>query len=157
MRNFGVVDATAARPYVRVVRRFKAPPESVFDAWLKPELLEQWMFNPALRNEEVQRITIDARVGGSFSFQIRRSDQNFHYIGKYLEIARPQRLVFTWTSAPESPEPDVASRVIVEIAAQADGCKLVLTHEILPQWAERMSQIEESWAQELGVMAGLLS
>src|SRR5262245_50942378 len=90
MRKYSVIDAAAARPYVRVERRFKASPESVFDAWLKPELLEQWMFNPALRNEEVLRIAIDARVGGLFSFQIRRNDQNFHYIGKYLEIDRPQ-------------------------------------------------------------------
>ena len=116
-----VIDATAAKPSVSVVRRFKATPERVFDAWLNPELLVQWMFNPALRNEEVLRIAIDARVGGLFSFRIRRNDQNIHYIGKYLEVDRPQRLAFTWTNAPESPEPDVASRVIVEIAAQADG------------------------------------
>jgi uncharacterized protein YndB with AHSA1/START domain len=157
MTQHRVIDATAGRPHVRVVRRFKASPERVFDSWIKPELLEQWMFNPTLRNEEVSRISIDARVGGMFSFKIRRNDQKINHIGKYLEVNRPQRLVFTWATAPDSPEPDMASRVTVEIVAQMDGCELTLTHEVPPSWADRMRRIEESWSQELGVMAVLLS
>jgi uncharacterized protein YndB with AHSA1/START domain len=159
MTQHSVIDATADRPHVRVVRRFKASAERVFDSWVKPELLEQWMFNPTLRGEEVLRIAVDARVGGMFSFAIRRNDQKINHIGKYLEINRPQRLVFTWATVPDSPEPEVASRVTVEIVAQTDGCELTLTHEVPRQWADRMrmQRIEESWTQELGVMAGLLS
>jgi uncharacterized protein YndB with AHSA1/START domain len=117
------------------------------------------MFNPTLRNEEVLHLDIDARVGGLFSFAIRRDGQDLNHVGKYLEIDRPQRLVFTWANAPDSPEPDVASRVTVEIAAQTGGCELTLTHEVPPQWADRarMHRIEESWKQELGLMAVLLN
>jgi uncharacterized protein YndB with AHSA1/START domain len=56
----------------RVTRRFSAAPERVFDAWLDPEMIGRWMFGPALRDEEVLRIAVDARIGGSFSFVVRR-------------------------------------------------------------------------------------
>jgi uncharacterized protein YndB with AHSA1/START domain len=57
---------------VVVTHRFAASPERVFDAWLDPALIGQWMFGPAVREEEVLRLATDPRVGGSFSFLVRR-------------------------------------------------------------------------------------
>jgi uncharacterized protein YndB with AHSA1/START domain len=80
---------------VCVTRRFDAAPDRVFDAWLNPELIRAWMFGPAVRGEEVVRITNDPRVGGSFSFVVRRQGEEINHVGEYLEIQRPWRLVFT--------------------------------------------------------------
>jgi len=52
---------------VTVIRRFNAAPERVFDAWLDPEMLAQWMFGPAVRDEEIARLTAAAHIGGCFS------------------------------------------------------------------------------------------
>ena len=90
---------TEARIQVQVKRRFDASGERVFDAWLDPQMIGQWMFGPALRQETILRIAVDARVGGSFSFLVRREHQELDHVGQYLEIDRPRRLVFTRASA----------------------------------------------------------
>jgi uncharacterized protein YndB with AHSA1/START domain len=98
-------------PLIRVTRRF--------DAWLDSGMIGRWMFGPSLRDEEVVRIVIEARVGGSFSFVVRRQGQDITHIGEYREIIRPRRLVFTWGIAQDQPD---MSRVIVDIVALASGC-----------------------------------
>ena len=119
-------------PIVRVTRRFNASPERVYDAWLDRRMIGRWMFGPALR-EEVLAIAVDARVGGSFSFLVRRHGQEINHVGRFLEIDRPRRLVFTWRSAREW---DDESRVIIDIVPLKTGSKLTLTHEMPPKWAE---------------------
>jgi uncharacterized protein YndB with AHSA1/START domain len=138
---------------VRVTRRFSASPERVFDAWLKPEMLGQWMFGPNVREEEIVRLTVDARVGGSFSFIVRRQGEEIDHIGEYLEINRPHRLVFTW--AIRQPEPD-NSRVIIEIVPVENGSELTLTHELHPDWADYAGRTEAAWAKMLGVLDTVL-
>ena len=91
--------SSAAPVTVTVKRRFAAPAERVFDAWLEPKLVAQWMFGPSLRDEEIVRIAIDPRVGGLFSFVVRRQGQEIDHVGEYLEIDRPRRLAFTLGSA----------------------------------------------------------
>jgi uncharacterized protein YndB with AHSA1/START domain len=63
---------TAPNIHVQVKQQFHASPERVFDSWLDPERIRNWMFGPALREEEIIRISIDPRVGGAFSFLVRR-------------------------------------------------------------------------------------
>jgi uncharacterized protein YndB with AHSA1/START domain len=120
-------------PLVRVTRRLNASPERVYDAWLDRRMIARWMFGPGVR-EEVLGIAIDARPGGSFSFLVRRrGKQTDHVIGRYLELDRPRRLVFTWRTAWEW---DGESRVTIDIVPLKGGSKLTLTHEMPPKWAE---------------------
>ncbi len=135
---------------VKVAHRFNASPERVFDAWLNPEMLGQWMFGRNVREEEIVRLSVDARVGGLFSFIVRRQGEEIDHIGEYLEINRPQRLVFTW--AIRQPEPD-SSRVIIEINAVENGCELTLTHELHPDWADYADRTKTGWAKMLDVLA----
>jgi len=140
-------------PVVRVTRRFDAAPGRVFDAWLDAEMIGRWMFGPSLRDEEVVRIALDARVGGSFSFVVRRQGQEIDHIGEYREIIRPRRLVFTWGIAQDKPD---MSRVIVDIVALASGCELTLTHELHPDWADYASRTEAGWTKMLAALAATL-
>src|SRR5437870_1551281 len=87
---------------VTVKRRFDAAPERVFDAWLSPDMIRKWIFGSP-DDEEVVRIAVDARVGGSFSIVLRRKGAEVDHAGEYLEIDRPRRLVFTFGV---SPSPD---------------------------------------------------
>src|SRR5688572_3482034 len=119
-------------PQVVVTHRFAAAPEQVFDAWLLPEMIGKWMFGPALRDEEIVRITLDPRVGGAFSFLVRRQGQEIDHVGRYLEIDRPRRLAFTWGVAGTGSD----SRVVVEIVPAGDGAQLTLTHALDPAWAD---------------------
>lgn len=136
---------------VTVVHRFKAAPERVFDAWLSPDLLGQWMFGAKLRDEEILRISVDGRVGGAFSFLVRRQGEEIDHVGTYLEIDRPRRLVFTWGIG----EGD-SSRVVVDIVPVGTGCELTLTHELHPDWADYAARTEAGWTKMLGVLEEVL-
>jgi uncharacterized protein YndB with AHSA1/START domain len=138
-------------PTVMVERHIEAPPERVFDAWLDPQMIRQWMFG-VLIEEEILRIHVDARVGGSFSFLVRRDGQELDHVGKYFEIERPRRLEFSWSIG----QPDHGSRVTVEIAPAQDGCDLTLIHEIPPQWTDSAARTEEGWRKMTGVLATVL-
>ncbi|HVC34561.1 MAG TPA: SRPBCC family protein [Chloroflexota bacterium] len=137
----------------RVTRRFSASPERVFDAWLDPEMIGRWMFGPVIRDEEVVRISLDARVGGAFSFVVRRQGEEIDHVGEYLEIDRSRRLAFTWGVRQELRD---RTRVIVDIVPQETGCALTLTHELRPDWVNFASQAEAAWAQMLDSLAATL-
>ena len=140
-------------PQARVVRSFTANAERLFDAWFDPALIGQWMFGPALREEEVLHIQVDPRVGGAFSFLVRRNGQDIDHVGKYLAIDRPKHLAFTWGVAPDTGE---GSRVTVEITPLDTGCDLTLTHELTPEWTEFVERCQEAWTKMLGALSDLL-
>lgn len=142
---------TGSKPIVHLSHRFSAPPERVFDAWLSPEMIGKWMFGPALRDEEIVRLVIDARAGGQFSFVVRRQGAEIDHVGEYLEIERPRRLAFTWGIAGSD-----SSRVSVEIAPADNGSKLTLTHELHPDWAEYAERTEAGWTKMLAALAKTL-
>lgn len=133
---------------VQVTQRFNASAERVFDAWLSPELLGKWMFGPEVREEEIVRLSLDARVGGAFSFVVRRGEHVIDHVGEYLELDRPRRLAFTWGIAGSD-----SSRVVLEITADGPGCVLTLTHELHPDWAAYASRTEAGWTQMLTKLA----
>lgn len=145
----------AATVNVRVVRRFAAPAEHVFDAWLTPRVLGQWMFGPSVREEKILRLDIDPRVGGTFSMLVERQGEIIDHLGTYLEIDRPQRLVFTWGIRGVSDPDD--SRVAIDIAPTDDGCELTLTHSLHPDWAEYAQRTEHGWNTMLDVLQRLFA
>src|SRR5262245_48843090 len=86
----------------RVSHRFhKATAEQVYDSWLDPEKVRRWMA-AALQSfglaGEIKRIEIDAQVGGKFFFSDVRGGAEAKHWGKYLELDRPRKIVFTWTA-----------------------------------------------------------
>jgi uncharacterized protein YndB with AHSA1/START domain len=130
---------------------FAASPERVFDAWLDPEMLGKWMFGPALRDEEILRLSVDAKQGGCFSFLVRRNGQEIDHIGEYIRIDRPRQLVFTWGIKGSD-----SSRVVIDIVPQGTGCELTLTHELHPDWADCASRTEAGWTKMLHALGGIL-
>jgi uncharacterized protein YndB with AHSA1/START domain len=150
-------------PIVRISRRFGASPERVFDAWLDPEMIGSFLFGPALRDEEILHISVDARVGGSFSFLVRRQGQELDHVGKYLELDRPHRLVFTWRVEPSKDDSRVAID-IVPIGGAPDatgptksGSELTLTHELHPAWADYADRTAQGWNKMLDALAARLA
>lgn len=138
---------------VRVTQAFDASPERVFDAWLDPAMLGRWMFGPRVREEEIVRLTLDADVGGRFSFVVRRGEEVIDHVGEYLEIDRPRRLVFTWGIAGVSVD---ESRVTINISPRDRGCELALTHELDADWADYADRTREGWSMMVAMLGKLL-
>jgi uncharacterized protein YndB with AHSA1/START domain len=129
---------------VRVSRQMSASPRRIFDAWLNPYEVRSFLF--ARRMGDAVSSEIDARVGGRFRIVRHRDGEDVEYSGEYLEIERPNRLVFSLFVEKYAQRDD---RVIVELAPVVKQSLLVLTHELsLPDPAERW-RIEREWATVL--------
>lgn len=133
------------RASIRITRRFRAPAQCVFDAWLAPDIAGQWLFATASR--PMAHVAIDPRVAGAFRFVDRWHDQTLEYRGEYVEIIPHRRLAFALRTG-EAPR--AVTRVQVDIAPLTQGCALTLTHERLsPNDAIRTRQ---RWT---GILYGL--
>ena len=80
---------------LRLVRVFDAPRERVFDAWTKQDQFVQWMCPPGVK---ITVCEIDVRPGGTWRIDGLHDGGGrvFASSGKYVEVKRPERLVFTW-------------------------------------------------------------
>lgn len=134
------------RPQVKVTKNFNASAHQVFDAWLDPEMLTQWMFGPDVREEEIVSLQTEAVEGGTFSFIVRRDDEELDHRGTYRTIEYPHRLVFTWGVDEEAGDESV---VTIDIKSTSDGCELTLVHEMAPKWAGYVERTQEGWTYML--------
>lgn len=135
---------------VQVRRRFDASCERVFDAWLNPTALGHWMFGPEVRDEEIERLEVDARVGGKFSFVVRRGNEQIDHVGEYEAIERPHRLGFTWSAHAVGKSADEStSHVSIEITPCSGGCELALTHKMDRKWANYAERTQAGWTTML--------
>ena len=136
----------------RVVHTFKAPQERVFDAWLKRDLVRQWL-SAALKglglSGDIRRVEIDARVGGRFTFSDMREGVEMVHWGTYLEIDRPRKLVFTWFTSNEE-EQENSSVVTLTIEPDGDSCVATIVHNMDAKNAEYVPQCEKGWGGMLG-------
>jgi uncharacterized protein YndB with AHSA1/START domain len=145
---------TDKNPTARVTRHIKASPERIFDAWLDPDLLGQWMFGPKVREEEILHLNVNPTVGGSFSFLVRRGDVEIDHIGEYLEIDHPRRLVFTWGVRQD--EGTEFSRMIVEMAPSEAGSELNISQEMTQKWADFVERAQGAWQRMADALARVL-
>jgi len=116
---------------VRLRHRFEAPRGRVFRAWTDPEVLRRWWCPPGWWPAEIE---VDLRVGGAYCFGMwkLRGDPPVYVRGHFLEVACPERLVYTWrwqNAFDEMPETRVT---VVFTDAPTGGTDVVLTHERLP-------------------------
>ena len=81
---------------VNISKIIHAPIEKVFDAWFNPKMLSKFM--KGMPDKTDTDVEIDAREGGRFTFIMNYRGEKIPHTGKYLEISRPDKLVFTWES-----------------------------------------------------------
>jgi len=131
---------------VTVSRSFNLTAETVFEAWIKPKWIGQWMFGPEVRDEEIIKLETYPKEGGAFTFAVRRNGEEINHLGTYLEFEPPHRLFFTWGIESESED---ESEVRIEITQNETGCRLSLTHELDSKWKEYAGRTEDAWSMML--------
>jgi uncharacterized protein YndB with AHSA1/START domain len=140
---------------LQIVRRFAAPPERVWQACTRPELLQRW-FSPRPFHDCI--VEADVRVGGRFFFRMTGEPGTFAAEGVYREVDEPRRLVHSWTwveSPPDQPSDGVTSLVTFELESDRGGTRLTLTHEGLAD-RDQADSHEQGWTETLGKLAKLI-
>jgi uncharacterized protein YndB with AHSA1/START domain len=140
--------------HATVTGLFQVAPEHVFDAFLDTQMIGRFMFGPGVRDEEIVSLTNDPRVGGSFSYVVRRQGKEINHIGEYIGILRPRHLVFTWAAGDE-PSGD-KSRIVIDIAPIIDGCELTLTHEMPAGQENFIEEAKKAWGKMLDKLTEVL-
>ena len=114
---------------LEIRREFPFPRELVFEAWTNKDHLSKWMgANPDIN---LALTEVDATEGGKYRFGFNEKDclDDICYVhGKYLEISRPKKLVFTWVSETPVEDANVETLVTVEFFETETGTEVLLTH-----------------------------
>ncbi len=120
-------------PAVAVVTRvLPATPDVVFDEWLDPDALRDWM---CPRPARVVGVEIDPTVGGALRLDIDDEGSRSVVTGEFLAIERPRRLVFTWRDSDwVDSDPDSVVTVLLEPHGN-DATEMRILHESLPPGA----------------------
>jgi len=135
---------------VVVRRRMPAPREVVFEAWIDPEGIREWMCPGNATSAEA---VLDVRVGGSFRIVMRAPDKNHIHVGTYQVVEPPCKLAFTWSSVEN---PHSMTLVTVEFFALGDESELVITHDkfLKPDVAQRYESGWGTIAEKFAVYLG---
>lgn len=142
----------SASVILTVTRDIAAPPEDAFDAWLDPAIASRFLF--ATPDGKMLTCEIDARVGGRALIVERRAGGDAHHHLLFGEIDRPRRLVFRFRADPA--KEGEWTRVSIDFAAQDEGTRLTLTHEMDPAWAAYEEQTRQGWTTILASLATAL-
>jgi uncharacterized protein YndB with AHSA1/START domain len=113
-----------------VTRAFNAPAALVFKAWTTPDLLRRW-WAPKSFGVTFVSCEADVRPGGAYRFVFKHpsAEQPMAFFGKYLEVERNARLV--WTNE-EGAEGGQITTVTFEDRGAAT---VVVMHELYPSKA----------------------
>ena len=103
-------------------RTIKATPEQLYNAWLDPATMKQFMAGASQMS--VSEARSDARVGGGF-FVMMVGDTEVPHQGIYKALEPFSRIVFTW----ESPFSTADSEVELRFHPVSGGTEVVL-HQV---------------------------
>ena len=137
-------------PILELEELISGPPEAVFDAWTDPEQLKLWFFGG--ESDHVRLAETDPRVGGKYLIVMSSDKKDWEDRGEYLEVERPNRLVFTW----HTPSIDFQeSLVTVTLTAEGEKTRLRLVHERLP--ADMLEAHRKGWTELFTKLENILA
>ena len=127
-----------------MARDFDSPPDMIFDALTKPELVRRWLLGPDGWIMSV--CEIDLKVGGAWRYGWRNEETGceFGMHGEYREIDRPERIVHTEFFR------EGESLVTSSITAKGDNTTLTMTMRFAYR-AERDAALETGMADGVAI------
>jgi len=124
MKNNATVERKSERELV-VTRTVNGPARIVFEAWTKPELLQQW-WAPKSFPISLLSCETDVRVGGKYRLVFGFEGSTMEFFGRYLEVTPHSRLVWT------NDEGDDGGTVTTVTFEETRGKTLLAVHDFYP-------------------------
>jgi uncharacterized protein YndB with AHSA1/START domain len=140
-------ESAARLPALEITRRFDAPPQRVFDAWLGREWA-LWLPPGGVR---CQLTLLEPHVGGHYGVTMTMPDGRvIQSAGVYREVVRPSRLVFTWLGSNTDQE------TLITVTFRPDGAGTVMSfrQQGFPG-AEMRERYQQGWCGHNGSFAKL--
>src|SRR5277367_4853396 len=111
-----------------LTRRVAASPEVVFRAWTDPKHLAEWWGPRGFTNPLCEA---DVRVGGAIRIDMCAPDGVIYPMtGRYVEIDRPHRLVFTTAALDDEGKPMFEVLNTVTFGAAGNGTEISLDAQV---------------------------
>ena len=134
---------------VSIRRNMPAPRDVVYEAWIDPQGIREWMCpGDAISAEAV----LDVRVGGSYRIVMRSRERDYVHTGVYQVVEPNAKLVFTWTQEGN----EITTLVTVEFLARGSESELVLTHERFTK-ADVAQRYQSGWGTIAEKLAAFLA
>ncbi|SFR98233.1 Uncharacterized conserved protein YndB, AHSA1/START domain [Halomicrobium zhouii] len=140
-----------------VSRVIEASPERVYNAFLDPDELAQWL-PPTGFSGEVHHL--EPEEGGTYRMTFTGETEEFAeydstFGGTYLELVPGERIVYT--DEFETDEPSMAGEMTVTVTFEdvPDGTEITVHHEGFPEGASP-SDANEGWTDSLGNLANVV-
>jgi uncharacterized protein YndB with AHSA1/START domain len=126
-----------------ITRVFDAPREPVFRAWTDPDQAAHW-YGPRGCTTPRSTIAMDVRPGGTWRATMIRDDtgEEFPTGGFYIEVAPPERLVFTWTEPGGSRGESVVTVVLTDLGGRTE----MTFHQAGFVSDETRAGVQEGWS-----------
>jgi uncharacterized protein YndB with AHSA1/START domain len=109
-----------------ITRTFRARAGVVFDAWTSAEHVRAW-WAPASRGLTMAVCEAEVRPGGSYRYVLARNAERIAFSGRYIEVERPVRLVYT-----QRFEPMPGEITITVTFAEREGSTTLTAREVYP-------------------------
>ncbi|MGG5809495.1 SRPBCC family protein [Falsiroseomonas sp. CW058] len=142
--------SAAVEPAITLVKRIRAAPARVWDAFTRAEAMMVW-FGP--HHTRAEAAEADPRPGGRFRVVLREDGGARHEVsGRYLAVEPGARLVFDWAW---SVAPERVSRVTVAFRDVAEGTEVTVTHDRFAD-ADTATRHVRGWTESLERLAAHL-
>ena len=139
-----------------ITRIFDAPRKLVFKAWTDPARLQQWWGPKDFTNPVCE---VDPRPGGAIRIVMRAPDgRTYPMSGVFLEVAEPERLVFTSTPLDANGNPLFEVLTTVTFSDRGGKTELTLHASVTMSTAEApqyLKGMNQGWNQSLDRLAAL--
>ncbi len=136
-----------------ITRTFTATPEQVFDAWVTPRYFAKWFGGSGVTVPD-DSIAMDVRVGGSWkaTMVIGNGIPDINWVGEYVEIDRPSKLVITLSD--REPERELVTVLITPVEG---GTQMVFTQTGGHLSAEEYGRVAEGWGTFFDALADVFA
>jgi len=125
--------------------------QKVFDQWLIPVFIGEWMFNKEIIGEKIVSLDNTVRKGGSFNFKVQKKDKQIEYSGEYLELRIPDQLTFSWI---KDGREDRCSQIKLRFESDGDKTKMKFSMTLDPALNAERDAIKTVWTARCAALAG---
>jgi uncharacterized protein YndB with AHSA1/START domain len=101
---------------ITITRIFDAPPAKVWKEWTEPAAFADWFGGPD-GEVPLASVSMDVREGGTWRLTMfaGANRRRIEWMGEYLEVIEPKRLVFKLSDQPEGNDYELVTVVLTDL------------------------------------------